>query len=348
MTSNERPDAHLSRTAVDHSLLAALGDLAEKLTGVRLVVVFPSEEGWSQVRPGADGRLPDFCRLIQSCADGAKQCKMCHILMSVAACSEGVVEHRCHAGLSVLAVPIARGEDEALAVLSTCTFARGLRATAWQESRKRGTKLGVDLRKLKSAYENLPELPPDKMETACALMRAAAEAVKVIRSRFDAERALQEMKRESGSRMSAQAAVDRELKNAMQLRGAGKQTPRSGRRRTRRMPVLVELVADLVSRKPAMPFTVDQIATAARITPNHFSMIFRKHTGQCFSDFLTERRMALAKELLADITMNIREAALKTGFDDPGYFARRFRQETGMSPREWRQSNVRRDRRRRR
>ena len=51
-------------------------------------------------------------------------------------------------------------------------------------------------------------------------------------------------------------------------------------------------------------------------------------------DFLTERRISLAKELLGDLTLNIAEVALATGFDDPSYFTRRFRQKTGMTPRD--------------
>jgi two-component system response regulator YesN len=60
--------------------------------------------------------------------------------------------------------------------------------------------------------------------------------------------------------------------------------------------------------------------------------------GESFSEFLLNRRIELAKEVLRDLTLNITEVARKVGYDDPGYFARRFRRKTGMSPREWRET----------
>ena len=102
------------------------------------------------------------------------------------------------------------------------------------------------------------------------------------------------------------------------------------------VPAVVRVVTALVSRKPNMPFSVGEIASAARMSPNHFSSLFRKHQKQSFSEFLTERRIELAKQVLCDLTLNITEVARRVGYYDPGYFARRFKQRTGMTPREWR------------
>ena len=85
-----------------------------------------------------------------------------------------------------------------------------------------------------------------------------------------------------------------------------------------------------------MPYGVVDIAAAAGISPNHFSSLFHKHMKQAFSEFLTDRRLELAKQVLGDLTLNIADVARKVGYDDAGYFARRFRQKTGVTPREWR------------
>jgi len=102
------------------------------------------------------------------------------------------------------------------------------------------------------------------------------------------------------------------------------------------VPAVVRVVATLVDRRPNMPFSVGEIAAAARISPNHFSSLFRKHQKESFSVYLTEKRIDLAKEVLGDLTLNIAEVAQRVGYDDPGYFARRFKQKTGMTPGEWR------------
>ena len=66
------------------------------------------------------------------------------------------------------------------------------------------------------------------------------------------------------------------------------------------------------------------------------STLFHRHQRVSFSQYLTDRRMALAKTLLQDFTMNVTEVARRSGYDDPGYFGRLFKKRTGMTPRDWR------------
>jgi AraC-type DNA-binding domain-containing proteins len=49
-------------------------------------------------------------------------------------------------------------------------------------------------------------------------------------------------------------------------------------------------------------------------------------------------RIEMAKQLLLDDTLNISEVAYKIGFNDPRYFSRCFKTETGLSPKEYRES----------
>jgi two-component system response regulator YesN len=92
----------------------------------------------------------------------------------------------------------------------------------------------------------------------------------------------------------------------------------------------------MVSRDPGLPFSVANISRAARITPNYFSMLFRKHAGQTFVSFLNEKRMELAKKHLQDLRLSVAEVADLAGFSDAGYFGRRFKQATGRTPEGWR------------
>lgn len=330
---------HLTEDVLNNPLLLKLSDMASDFTGTRFIVVYPQNGGWKQSYPGGSASRPDFCKVIQATKEGAKYCKMCHILMSVAACSQGLTEQRCHAGTSVLAVPITRGSDEALAVLSTCLFVPNSRKETWQEVKARGKELGARLEELKKAHDSLPEMFPDKIKMAREIMAVAVEAVKEIQTRLAVEKELLRLKSHGGAGAGIQAILGRELKEAMAVRTAKQPGRAAGKRRKRKkISPLIDVVADLVERNPGMPFTVEQIAAAARITPNHFSAMFHQYEGQCFSDFLTEKRINLAKELLKDLTLSIGEVAMKTGYDDAGYFARRFRQKVGKSPREWREA----------
>jgi len=326
-------NGQLTPEAMRSPLLAQLCDMAAEITGIRFSVVYPQKGTWAQARPG-DDVLPEFCKLIRSTPQGAKHCKMCHVLMSIAACSGGPTERRCHAGVSVLVTPVTEGEDEALAILSSCTFAPGTSGEGWEETRSRGKKLGLKLRELKKAYDRLPNLSAENRKVIVAMMAAAREAVKEIMERVRLEK---ELARTSGPRDRPwiQDVLERELRNSPSARALP--TPgKDDETEDLAAPLLIRVVTDLVSRRPNMPYSVEDIATAARITPNYFSSLFHRHMGRPFSEFLTNRRMTLAKELLTDPTRNIGEVALEVGYSDPGYFARRFRQEAGVSPRQWR------------
>ena len=320
-----------------HPLLAKLSDMASELAGIRFIIVFPKDEGWGQIAPGEKVALPKFCRLIQSKPEGVQRCRMCHVLMSIAACSKGLTDQQCHAGASVLVTPISSSDKETLAVLGTCRFRLGSGSDTWKEVKARGKQLGVNLTELKKACYELPELSPERLELAQAIFAAAGDAVNEIRARSLAEARLQSIEGPPESKSDLEAAVERELKESLATDSTGRKIEDANTLDSK-IPVLIKVVSELVRRKPNMPFNVAEIAAAARMTPNHFSTLFHLYTGQSFSAFLTDRRIEMAKKLLGDLTLNIAEIAWMVGYNDPSYFTRRFNQSVGMTPGEYRDS----------
>jgi AraC-like DNA-binding protein len=82
--------------------------------------------------------------------------------------------------------------------------------------------------------------------------------------------------------------------------------------------------------------TLADAAEAASLSPNYLAHLIKKETGKTFTELLTERRLALAQELLLATGERISEIARRCGFADEAYFARRFRQWHGLSPSAWR------------
>ena len=78
-------------------------------------------------------------------------------------------------------------------------------------------------------------------------------------------------------------------------------------------------------------------ATAVALSPNYLAHLLKKQTGRTFTELLTERRLEHARALLAGSDTLIREIAHQSGFHDEAYFSRRFRQEAGLTPRQFRQ-----------
>jgi len=81
--------------------------------------------------------------------------------------------------------------------------------------------------------------------------------------------------------------------------------------------------------------TVKKLAQLANVPYWQYTPIFQELTGKKPLDFLNELRISRSKELLMNSRARLREIALQVGFADEYYFNRRFRQITGMAPKQY-------------
>jgi AraC-like DNA-binding protein len=89
-------------------------------------------------------------------------------------------------------------------------------------------------------------------------------------------------------------------------------------------------------RTTGQTVSVAALAQAAGLSVSHFNREFREWTGYSPVEYQRRRRVARARELLADVTLSIKEVAARVGFDDPYHFSRLFRQVDGLSPSQYR------------
>ena len=83
--------------------------------------------------------------------------------------------------------------------------------------------------------------------------------------------------------------------------------------------------------------SLEQLAAYLEITPEYLSTLFNKEMGVNFSTFLKQFRISHAKRLLRGTDKKIYEIAAAVGYHDPKYFNRVFKEETGISPGDYRQ-----------
>ncbi|WP_330250447.1 helix-turn-helix transcriptional regulator [Nocardia sp. NBC_00565] len=100
-------------------------------------------------------------------------------------------------------------------------------------------------------------------------------------------------------------------------------------------PLLAE-VFDVIDQRHSAPLSLRDVADTVGMTPGHLTTVVRRRTGRTVQAWITERRMAEARRLLADTELSIGEIACRVGILDPGYFTRLFRRNHGLSPRQWR------------
>ena len=78
------------------------------------------------------------------------------------------------------------------------------------------------------------------------------------------------------------------------------------------------------------------MARLAGVNKDYFSRIFHSITGMNYNRWLNTVRLEKATELLADPDMSLTEVAMHSGFHSISSFNRVFREDKGMSPREYR------------
>ncbi|MEK7412977.1 MAG: AraC family transcriptional regulator [Planctomycetota bacterium] len=85
---------------------------------------------------------------------------------------------------------------------------------------------------------------------------------------------------------------------------------------------------------------VSEAAHALRISPDRLRQVFRKAFGISPLNYLMQRRLDRARDLLASSGLPIQEIAETCGMPDAFYFARFFRRATGVTPTAWRQTHA--------
>ena len=74
------------------------------------------------------------------------------------------------------------------------------------------------------------------------------------------------------------------------------------------------------------------VAHHLHYNPDYFASLFRKQTGMTITQYLNKMRIELAKRLLVNENVSIKEAAYSSGFQDEKYFMRIFKRQEGMTP----------------
>ncbi|HEY5499536.1 MAG TPA: AraC family transcriptional regulator [Bacteroidales bacterium] len=82
--------------------------------------------------------------------------------------------------------------------------------------------------------------------------------------------------------------------------------------------------------------TIEQIADECEISARYLRKLFEKEIGISPIEFISILRINRSKVLLHNFSVSIKEIAFSTGFENQQYFSKRFKQNTGISPLEYR------------
>lgn len=87
--------------------------------------------------------------------------------------------------------------------------------------------------------------------------------------------------------------------------------------------------------------SLEEIARAAGLSPPYFCSIFKAEMGENLSAFINRLRIERAEIMLTETVKPIKEIAVLCGFEDQGWFSKKFKSFTGMSPGSFREQGGR-------
>jgi AraC-like DNA-binding protein len=95
-------------------------------------------------------------------------------------------------------------------------------------------------------------------------------------------------------------------------------------------------VRDLIDDCYSAQLTLDDMSREACISPYHFLRLFRQAFDKTPHQYLTERRIRAAKELLRSKPIAVTDVCFEVGYESLGSFVTLFHRHVGYSPKSYR------------
>ena len=86
--------------------------------------------------------------------------------------------------------------------------------------------------------------------------------------------------------------------------------------------------------------SIKTLANITHFSESHLLARFKKEVGVSPIQYQIDLKLKKAKDLLMDPYLSVKEVALKCGFEDINYFGRLFRKHHGLTPGQWKKSNI--------
>lgn len=97
---------------------------------------------------------------------------------------------------------------------------------------------------------------------------------------------------------------------------------------------------DHADRHFAEPLDLQQLAAVATLSKYHFHRLFTATYGITPAEYLSQRRIERAQDLLRSTNLTVTEVCFAVGFSSLGSFSTRFRELVGETPRQFQRRNA--------
>ena len=101
-------------------------------------------------------------------------------------------------------------------------------------------------------------------------------------------------------------------------------------------PAIMNSAVTYINEHYMDDISLEQVAVFAGFSKYYFSRVFKQFSGMSFLDFLTNKRLNVASDLLVRTNQSIREIAASSGFGSMATFNRVFRERKNCTPTQYR------------
>lgn len=99
---------------------------------------------------------------------------------------------------------------------------------------------------------------------------------------------------------------------------------------------IIAKIKNYVQNHLQEPITREELAQKLGMNADYMAKLFKQKTGELLSNYITRQKLFRAKDLLLNSTLSVSQIAVTVGFHNFSYFSKCFRDETGISPRQYR------------
>ena len=97
-------------------------------------------------------------------------------------------------------------------------------------------------------------------------------------------------------------------------------------------PSLMEEAVKYIEKHYTEDVSLNQLAKKYHFEVSHFSRLFKKYTGETYSEYIIKLRIELSKRYLTESELSIEEIAEKVGYNSSKHFRGQFKKCTGKTP----------------
>lgn len=98
-------------------------------------------------------------------------------------------------------------------------------------------------------------------------------------------------------------------------------------------------VLSYINENYSSPIRLDELSSLVNLNTQYFCRYFKENIGKTATEYINDIRIEKAAESLLETSDKIITIAQDAGFDNIGYFIRRFRQAKGVTPSEYRKES---------